>query len=132
VIPADLTDRRVATVPLVHVHLDRAVFEKSHEAIGNAIHDAQIEALGIPADDRFQIFQPHGPDELKFDAGYNGVDRRELLVIRVTAVHMYPVATKQAFFRTVVDKLEPLGIRPQDVLISVTENGFEDWYAGKI
>jgi hypothetical protein len=45
---------------------------------------------------------------------------------------MYPTATKQAFFKTVVDKLEPLGIRPQDVLISLTENGFEDWYAGKI
>jgi len=119
-------------VPLIHVHLDREVFEKLHEEIGNAIHDAQIEALNIPADDRFQIFQPHGSAELKFDAGYNGVERRDLLVIRVTAVHMYPVATKQAFFRAVVDKLEPLGIRPQDVLISLTENGFEDWYAGRI
>jgi Tautomerase enzyme len=119
-------------VPLIHVHLDREVFDKSHEGIGNAIHDAQIEALGIPADDRFQIFQPHDAGELKFDTGYNGVERRHLLVIQVTAVHMYPSAIKQAFFRTVVDKLEPLGIRPQDVLISLTENGFEDWYAGKI
>jgi hypothetical protein len=119
-------------VPLIHVHLDRAVFETSHEEIGNAIHDAQIEALGIPADDRFQIFQPHGPGELKFDPGYNGVDRRSLLVIRVVAVHMYPVAAKQTFFRTVVDKLGALGIRGEDVLISLTENGFEDWYAGKI
>jgi hypothetical protein len=119
-------------VPLIHVHLDRAVFETSHEDIGNAIHDAQVEALGIPADDRFQIFQPHGPGELKFDPGYNGVDRRSLIVIRVVAVHMYPVATKQTFFRTVVDKLGALGIRGEDILISLTENGFEDWYAGKI
>ncbi|MFI5890163.1 tautomerase family protein [Actinoplanes sp. NPDC051513] len=118
-------------VPLIHVHLDREVFEKLHEEIGNAIHDAQIEALGIPADDRFQIFQPHGPGELKFDPGYNDVDRRNLLVIRVIAVHMYPVNTKRAFFEAVVGRLEPLGIRPQDVLISLTENGFEDWYAGK-
>jgi hypothetical protein len=118
-------------VPLIEVHLDRGVFDKSHSDIGNAIHDAQIEALGIPADDRFQIFSPHDPGELKFDPGYNGVDRRSLLVIRVIAVHMYPVAAKQAFFRTVVAKLEPLGIRGEDVLISLTENGFEDWYAGK-
>ncbi len=48
------------------------------------------------------------------------------------AVHMYPVATKQAFFRAVVAKLEPLGIRPQDALISLTENGYEDWYAGNL
>ena len=119
-------------MPLIHVHLDRALHEKSHEAIGNAIHDAQIEALGIPADDRFQIFQPHDAGELKFDPGYNGVDRQSLLVIRVIAVHMYDVATKRRFFQAVVDRLLPLGIRPEDVLISLTENGFEDWYAGKL
>jgi hypothetical protein len=118
-------------VPLIHVHLDRETFEKFHEEIGNAIHDAQIEALGIPADDRFQIFQPHGPGELKFDPGYNGVDRQNLLVIRVIAVHMYPVGTKRSFFEAVARRLEPIGIRPQDVLISLTENGFEDWFAGK-
>lgn len=119
-------------MPLINIDLSRELFEASHAEIGNAIHDAQIEALGIPADDRFQVFQPHDSDELKFDPGYNSVDRRDLLLIRVTAVHMYPVATKKKFFAAVVDKLAPIGIRPEDVLISLTENGFEDWYAGRI
>jgi hypothetical protein len=119
-------------VPLINIDLSRELFEASHAEIGNAIHEAQIEALGIPADDRFQVFQPHGVDELKFDAGYNNVDRRDLLLVRVTAVHMYPVATKKKFFAAVVEKLEPLGIRREDVLISLVENGFEDWYAGRI
>jgi hypothetical protein len=118
-------------LPLIHVHLNREVFDAHHEDIGRAIHEAQIEALGIPADDRFQIFQPHDAGELKFDPGYNGVDRRDLLVIRVTAVHMYNTATKQAFFRAVVDRLEPLGVRREDVLICLAENGFDDWYAGR-
>ena len=116
------------TVPLIHVHLDRDTYTRSHEDIGNAIHDAQIEALGIPADDRFQIFQPHDAGELKFDPGYNDVDRRALLVIRVIAVHMYDQPTKQAFFKTLVDKLEPIGVRPEDVLICLTENAAFDWY----
>jgi hypothetical protein len=119
-------------VPLINIDLSRELFEASHAEIGNAIHEAQIEALGIPADDRFQVFQPHDSDELKFDPGYNSVDRRDLLLIRITAVHMYPVATKKKFFAAVVDKLAPIGIRPEDVLISLTENGFEDWYAGRI
>jgi hypothetical protein len=119
-------------VPLIQVHLARDTFDKHHEEIGNAIHDAQIAALGIPADDRFQIFQPHDGGELRFDPGYNGVDRQNLLVIRVIAVHMYDVATKRRFFQAVVDRLRPVGIRPEDVLISLTENGFEDWYAGKL
>jgi hypothetical protein len=120
------------TLPFIQVHLTREVFDSSHEEIGLAIHEAQIEALGIPADDRFQVFSPHDAGEIKFDPGYNGVDREDLLVIRVTAVHMYSVVTKQLFFRTVVDKLKPLGIRSEDVLICLTENGFEDWYAGRV
>jgi hypothetical protein len=119
-------------MPLIHVHLARETFDAGHQKIGDAIHDAQIEALGIPADDRFQIFTPHDAGELRFDAGYNGVDRQNLLVIQVIAVHMYDVATKRRFFQAVVERLEPLGVRPEDVLISLTENGFEDWYAGKL
>ncbi len=65
------------------------------------------------------------------DPGYNGVDRRSLLVIRVIAVHMYGTATKRKFFQAVVDRLRPVGIRPEDVLICLTENGAEDWYAGR-
>ena len=119
-------------MPLIHVHVDRDVFDAHNEAIGDAIHEAQIEALDIPADDRFQIFQPHDAGEFKFDRGYNGVDRRRLLVIRVTAVHMYGTDTKRKFFQAVVDRLQPIGIRPEDVLICLTENGVEDWYAGRL
>jgi hypothetical protein len=118
-------------MPLIQVDLDRGLYERAHAVIGDAIHDAQIEALGIPADDRFQVFRPHGADELKFDPGYNGVDRSSLLLIQVTAVHMYPVAVKRRFFETLVEKLAPIGVRREDVLISLVENGFEDWYAGK-
>lgn len=118
-------------MPLIQVDLSQELFDSSHQAIGDAIHDAQIEALGIPEDDRFQVFRPHGPGELKFDPGYNDVDRRDLLLIRVIAVHMYPVATKRAFFAATVARLGSLGVRPEDVLIALTENGFEDWYAGR-
>lgn len=118
-------------MPLIQVDLDRELYDASHDAIGKAIHDAQIESLGIPADDRFQVFRPHESGELRFDPGYNGVDRRSLLLIQVTAVHMYPAAVKRKFFETVVAKLAPLGVRAEDVLISLVENGFEDWYAGK-
>jgi hypothetical protein len=118
-------------VPLIQVDLSRDLFEASNAEIGDAIHEAQIEALKIPANDRFQVFRPHGPGELKFDPTYNDVERRDLLLIHVTAVHMYPVAVKREFFQAVVRRLEPLGIRQQDVLICLAENGFEDWWAGR-
>jgi hypothetical protein len=119
-------------LPLIHVHLTRDLFNTRHEQIGQAIHEAQVEALGIPEDDRFQVFQPHEADEFKFDAGYNGVHRHSLLIIRITAVRMYSADTKRAFFKAVVGKLEPLGVAPEDVLICLAENGIDDWYAGRI
>ena len=118
-------------MPLIQVDLSRELYERAHDAIGDAIHAAQIEALGIPSDDRFQVFYPHESGEVKFDAGYNGVDRRGLVLVRVTAVHMYPVSTKRTFFEAVAAKLAPIGIRTEDLLISLTENGFEDWFAGR-
>ena len=118
-------------MPLIQVDLSKALFETSGDAIGDAIHDAQIEALGIPENDRFQVFRPHETGEVKFDRTYNDVERRDLTLIHVTAVHMYPVATKRRFFESVVGRLEPLGIRREDVLICLTENGFEDWWAGR-
>jgi hypothetical protein len=119
-------------MPLIQVDLDRDLFESSGEQLSSAVHQAQLDALDIPADDLFQVFTPHGPGELRFDPTYNGVDRQRLVLLRITMVHMYSVATKQKLYRAVVERLGEVGVRAEDILISVVENGFEDWYAGRL
>jgi hypothetical protein len=119
-------------MPLIQVDLRRELFDASHDAISRAIQEAQEEALGTPSDDLFQVFRPRGDGELKFDRTYNGVDRQDMVLIQVLAVHMHSVAQKQAFFRAVVERLGAVGIRPADIHIALAENGFEDWYAGRL
>ena len=102
------------------------------DQISEKVHQAFVEALDVPADDKFQIFRPHGPGELVADPGYGGVDRRSMVSIQVTMVHMYPVTAKVGLYRQIAKRLEEVGIRHQDILISVLENGFEDWYPGKV
>lgn len=119
-------------MPLIQIDLERELYDTHHEQLSAAVHQAQIDALGIPEDDLFQVFTPHDAGELKFSPTYNDVDRRSLLLVRVTMVHMYPVATKRAFFKAVVEHFAALGVRPEDIQIAVVENGFEDWYAGKL
>jgi hypothetical protein len=118
-------------VPLIQVDIDKDLFESIHEPLSKAIHQAQVDALDIPPDDLFQVFYPHKRDELKFDTGYNGVDRQHLVVVRITMVHSYSVETKRRLYSAIVARLGQCGIRAEDVLISVVENGFEDWYAGR-
>jgi hypothetical protein len=119
-------------VPLIQIDLDRELFDTHGDQLSAAVHKAQIDALDIPSDDLFQVFTPHGPGELRFDPGYNGVDRQQLLLLRITMVHMYDLATKQRLFRAIVERFAEAGIRPEDILISVVENGVEDWYAGRL
>jgi Tautomerase enzyme len=119
-------------VPLIQIDLDRELFDSLSDKLSDAVHQAQLDALGIPSDDLFQLFTPHGPGELRFDPSYNGVDRQRLVLLRITMVHMYPVATKQRLFRAIVERFAEAGVRAEDILISVVENGYEDWYAGRL
>ena len=119
-------------MPLIHIDLQRELYEASADDISREIQQAQVDALGIVADDLFHVFAPHEPGELKFDPGFGGVDRRSLVLIRIVMVHMYSVDTKKALYRAIVTRLGSLGIRAEDILISVVENGFEDWYAGRL
>jgi hypothetical protein len=66
------------------------------------------------------------------DPTYGGIDRRSMISIQVTMVHKYPTDAKFGLYRQIAKRLEEVGIRHEDILISVLENGFEDWYPGKI
>jgi hypothetical protein len=119
-------------VPLIQIDIDRELFDSLGDRLSAAVHRAQLDALDIPSDDLFQVFTPHGPGELRFDPEYNGLDRQRLILFRITMVHMYSVATKQRLYRSIVERFGEAGVRAEDILISVMENGFEDWYAGQL
>jgi hypothetical protein len=116
-------------MPLVQIDMDRSLLSKKEEISGK-VHQAFIDSLAIPADDKFQIFRQHDTSELVFDPGYGGVDRQAMVSIQVTMVHMYPVSAKKELYRQIAKRLGEVGVRHEDILISVIENGFEDWYAG--
>jgi hypothetical protein len=117
-------------MPMVQVDLRRDLFAEKGKAISQAIHDGLIDGLDMPADDLFQVFRPHDEGEIVFSPDYGGADRRDLVLIRITMVHMFPVDVRQRMYRAVVQRLEKAGLRHDDILICVVEVGFEDWYAG--
>lgn len=117
-------------MPLIQIDLDDDLYARAGDQLGKGVHQAQLDTLDIPGDDLFQVFTPRPAGQLRFDRGFGGVERQQLVLVRVTMVHMYPVATKRRFFEAVADRFEEAGVRREDVLIAVTENGWEDWYAG--
>ena len=86
----------------------------------------------MPPNDKFQVLRPRDVGDLVFDPTYNNVERQNPILIQILMVHMYSADKKRGLYRAIVTRLANLGIRKEDILIAVTENGFEDWYAGRL
>lgn len=97
--------------------------------LSEAIHTALVEGLGIPADDLFQIFQVHAPGDLFYSRTFPDADRTDIVFVQILAFHGYTPAHKQRGAALVVDRLVEVGIKRDDILIALTENGDGDWLA---
>jgi phenylpyruvate tautomerase PptA (4-oxalocrotonate tautomerase family) len=109
---------------------------EDRRAIADCVHTALVETIGIPVDDRFQVVTEYGSDgigsELIYDPHYLGVDRTDgIIFVQVFLRKGRTVDLKQAFYLRTVDLLsERARVRPEDVMITLSENEAADWSFG--
>ncbi|MFI7413209.1 tautomerase family protein [Streptomyces sp. NPDC049627] len=105
------------------------------DALGRAVHDALVEAVGIPSDDRFQVLVGHDGSRstLRYDDGYLGVRRDDDLVyVAITMRSGRTPAQKQALFRRIAELAHAYaGTEPRNVFVTLTENEPIDWSFGE-
>ena len=107
---------------------------RSAEQIGSlldGVHDAVVEALGVPVRDRYQTVHEHDASRMVVqDTGLHIERSRDVVVIQVTS-RPRPPNQKVALYRLVCEQLESrCGISPRDVMVSAVENSDEDWSFG--
>ena len=129
-------------MPLVRISMVTGRTYEERQVIGSCVHDALVEAIGIPADDLFQVVTEYGYEEsatdeapklnMFWDAHYLGIERTSgILFVQVFLRSGRTVEQKQAFYKRAVELLaERAGVRPEDVMITLSENGPEDWSFG--
>src|SRR5713101_9587454 len=132
-------------MPLVRISLREGKSPHYLESIGEAIHQAMVETINVPPDDRFQIFTEHparaassargrlSPEGLVYDPGYLGIKRSDdLVVIQITLNVGRTLDQKRALYRALAAKLagDP-GLRSEDVLVGLVEVPKENWSFGK-
>ncbi|GAA2904070.1 tautomerase family protein [Streptomyces mexicanus] len=103
------------------------------DALGRAVHDALVDTLGIPPDDRFQVLTGHDGTHstLRYD-DYLGVHRDEGIVfVAITMRSGRTAAQKQALYQRIAERARVrAGIEPRNVFVTVTENEPADWSLG--
>nr|WP_244892709.1 tautomerase family protein [Mycobacterium asiaticum] len=97
----------------------------------DAIHEAVVEAFGVPQRDRYQVVRSHPAHEIVAQDTGLGIDRTDALVILHVVSRRRPRELKQKFYERVAAKLaERCGQDPADLIVSITENDDEDWSFG--
>jgi phenylpyruvate tautomerase PptA (4-oxalocrotonate tautomerase family) len=119
-------------MPLVRIALQRGKPREYRQALADGIYEAMREAIGIPENDRFILMSEHAADELSYDRHYLGIERSDDFVsVQITLRRGRSVEAKQALYRSITERLSRApGVRPADVLITLVENGPEDWSFG--
>jgi len=120
-------------MPLVRIDLMVGTSPEYQKAIADGVHAALVQAIAIPADDRFQVITEHPPEGLIYDPNYLGVARSpKVLFVQITmSAGRKPQQKRQLYKRIAENLAESPGVRPEDLLISLVEVAWENWSFGK-
>jgi len=119
-------------MPLARIDLPAGKPADCGRAIADVVYEAMAATLNAPKDDRFQVISEHTPQTLLVDPTYLGVERSaDALIIQLTLNEGRTVEMKKAFYKAVADGLqERVGLRREDVFISLVEVKKENWSFG--
>jgi 5-carboxymethyl-2-hydroxymuconate isomerase len=110
-------------MPFVTISILQGKSAEYVNAVADGINAAVIETMGFPEDDRYQVIHTLEQHCLEFQSRQE--DRVMMhLVMRAGRSNK----AKQAFYRKAVENLgKNPGIKPENVLITITENHDIDW-----
>lgn len=115
-------------MPLVRIDMHAHLADR-RQAMSEAIHRGLVDGWEMPADDLFQIFRLHEEGDLFYSRTFPAAERSDIVFLQILAFTGYSPEVKQRGCALVVENLKAVGIKPDDVLIALTENGDGDWYA---
>jgi len=119
-------------MPLVRIELLKGKPASYRRKVGDAVHQALVETINVPAKDRFQLITEHDPEDFVYDREYLNIARsRDLVMIQISMSFGRSLSLKRALFRTIAERLAAaVQLRPEDVLINLVETAKENWSFG--
>jgi 4-oxalocrotonate tautomerase len=119
-------------MPLVRIDLLQGTTPAYRQALSDGVHQAMIEALQIPPDDRFQVITEHAPGGIVYDPQYLGIHRNDKIVfVQITASAGRKPMQKRKLYKRLAELLQANpGLAPENLLINLVEVVWENWSFG--
>jgi phenylpyruvate tautomerase PptA (4-oxalocrotonate tautomerase family) len=118
-------------MPLLYIDLIEGRTPAEVKSLLDAIHDAVVDAFGVPPRDRYQVVHTHPAHEIvAWDTGL-GIDRSSRLVVLHVVSRRRTREMKEKFYELLASNLaDRCGVDPANLIVSITENADEDWSFG--
>jgi 4-oxalocrotonate tautomerase len=117
-------------MPFVRIDMTSHFSPQMQREIADAVHLALVEAVGIPADDRFHVVSAHSTGIIH-DRGYLGISRSDQIVM--IEIHLSvgrSLEIKKALFAAIHAGLVTLGVRGEDIMVHLVETQAVNWSFG--
>jgi phenylpyruvate tautomerase PptA (4-oxalocrotonate tautomerase family) len=121
-------------MPVFHAHIPKGRYTRERKiAIGNALNQSLVQALGIPEGDRFIMISEHGDDELFIHPTFMGMQRSdEAMIVNVLIGAHRPASDKRLLMAAITRLLEQdAGVSPDNVFISFVPVPNENFSFGR-
>jgi 4-oxalocrotonate tautomerase len=118
------------TMPLQRIDLSTARSPELRVRVADAVHRALVEAISVPAEDRFQVVTAHPAGELGFPKSYLGISHQDPVLVQVTLTRGRTTEQKQALYRRMAELVQEAGVPANELVVSLVEAGREDWSFG--
>ena len=111
-------------MPLVKIEILKGYSKEYKKAILDAVHDALVESIKIPDDDRFQRLYELEKENFEFPPNKS----EHVTLIEITMFPGRSFDAKKALYQKLVDKLaKNPGIDGEDILIILYEPPMDNW-----
>jgi 4-oxalocrotonate tautomerase len=117
---------------LVRITLRQGRSPQQLQGISAAVHQALVAKANVSPNDLLHVFDEVAPPNLIADPDYGGVQRSSgLVLIEITLDAGRSAAVKHELYTEIGARLRRVGIRPNDVVISLVEARAENWWPGQ-
>jgi 4-oxalocrotonate tautomerase len=119
-------------MPFVRLELPDTIPAARAQRAAAAVHQALVDTMAVPADDRFQLITRHPPGALVCTPEFLGVRHTaNALFVQVTCAPGRTLQQKRAFYaRTAADVADACEVSPSDVIVHLVETLRENWSFG--
>lgn len=118
-------------MPLMRIDMLKGRSQAEIKQVLDISYHVMLKAFGAPDGDRYQVVTQHEPYEMPvLDTGL-GIKRTDKVIIFNLVPRPRTTEQKQHFYQQLVDQLhDRLGMRKEDVVVSLVVNSDEDWSFG--